>query len=500
MRLLRDPSLSIILAVLVLVPLLLYIPSLGNGFVNWDDAALITDNPWIRGFTWPNIRHAFTSYDPELYVPLTLVSYQLTWLIGGVTPLFYHAGNLLLHIANGILVFGIALQLTKRRDVAAATALLFAVHPLHTEAVAWASARKDVLSTLFLFMALWSFLRFRATELRKWHALSVIAFALGLLSKVSILTAPFVLIAIDWLQGRVPFRKAVTDAAPFFALSVIFGVISIFGKMSQSALVQAKILIGIRALGFLLQKLLLPWGLTALYPYTQPISLFTPDIFFSAIVVIAITALCIWLACRAPESRRTTGAWPLFAWIVFVFLILPSFTNLTKGKNYLLDVYVTSDRYAYAASLGPLLLAGLLFAYAHERLSNAAHKGAAYCAPTILTGVTIIFCILAYRQSLTWKDSETFFRHMLTVSPNSYIAHQNLGTILGRRGDFDGALEEYKAVLHIRPDGETYYDIGQILEHDGNIPVAIEAYKEAVKVSGDKDAAARLKALTGSEE
>lgn len=469
-----------LLAILGLLPLLVYTPSLRNGFVNWDDGLLIMNNPWIAGLTWVNIRHAFTSYDPELYIPLTLLSYQVNYAIAGLAPWIYHLTNLLLHIVNVLLLFVIALQLIGKKTAAFAAALLFAIHPLHTEAVAWAAARKDVLSAAFLFLALVSFLRYRITKKFGWYGLSIASFALGLLSKVSILTAPFALIGIDWLEGKISFRRSVRDALPYFGLSMIFGIVSLFGKIPQSTFVYDKILIGARAAAFLVQKLLFPWGLTVFYPYTKPISLMTPDILFSVIIVLAISIACV-LAIRF--SR-----WPLFAWIIFLLFLIPTFTNMAKGKNYMLDVYVTSDRYAYAASIGPLLLAGLAFDELILRWKWWGN-GALAC-------VTILFGILTFRQSLTWKDSEAMFRHAVDVSPNAYIAHQNLGTILGNRGDLEGALEEYKITLRIRHDGATYYNIGQILEHEGNIPLAIETYKKAVEVSPDRDAAARLDALT----
>ncbi len=481
---------------LAALPLLLYAHSLANDFVGWDDGLLITENPWVQGLTWTNIRHAFTSYDPELYIPLTLLSYQLNYAIAGLSPWIYHLTNLLLHVGNVLLMFWIVGQLTQKKMAALAAALLFAVHPLHTEAVVWAAARKDVLSSVFLFLTLASFLRYRTTEksglpreARRakwgWYVLSMVSFGLGLLSKVSILTAPLVLIMMDWQQERHGFRRSLRDALPFFSLSVLFGVVSLFGKIPQSMFISDKLLIGARATMLLLQKLLLPWGLTVFYPYTQPISVTTPDLFFSVVAVLLVTAVCFW---TVRFSR-----WPLFAWVIFLLLVIPSFTNIAKGKNYLLDIYVTTDRYAYAASLGPLLLAGLFF----DRMRTACSRGIACYAPTTaLASVTIILSILAYRQSLTWKDSEALFRHAIAVSPNSYIAHQNLGTIIGERGDLDRALLEYAAALSIRPDGTTYYNIGQIMEYEGNTALAIEAYRKAVELSPwEKEAEERLRIL-----
>lgn len=466
----------LIIAALVMLPLIVYARSLGNGFVNWDDGLLILDNAWIRGLTWENIKHAFTSYDPELYIPLTLLSYQVTYAVVGLSPFLYHAGNLALHICNTLLIFSIALQLTKRMPVAFAAGVLFAIHPLNTEAVAWAAARKDVLSTAFLLLTFATFLRHRETAKSLWYAGSILSFCLGLLSKVGILTAPLVLIGFDWMQGQVSFRRALRDASPFFALSILFGIVSLFGKIPQDAFLYDKLLIGARAITLHVQKLFFPWNLTAFYPYTQPISLSTPDLLLSAIIVVLITAGCVF--------ALQWSKWPLFAWVIFLLLLVPSFGNIIKGRNDLLDVYITTDRYSYAASVGPLLLAGLLFDEIQLALRSspkAIEAGWRWKRTgwSVAAAMILLFSFLAYRQSMTWKDSETFFRHAVAVSPNSYIAHQNIGTILGKRGDFDGALKEYEVTLRIRPDAATYYNLGQIAEYQGDIDAAIKFYEAA---------------------
>jgi hypothetical protein len=131
--------------------LLIYGVSLMNGFVVWDDALLVVNNPIAHGLTWMNIKAAFTSYDPELYIPLTFLSFQINYALGGLAPFGYHLGNLLLHFGSVLLVAWAIFGITKNRATAIITALLFAVHPINVEAVAWVSGRKDVLAAFFFF-------------------------------------------------------------------------------------------------------------------------------------------------------------------------------------------------------------------------------------------------------------------------------------------------------------------------------------------------------------
>jgi len=135
----------------------LYGSSLSNSFVRWDDGMLIYENPAIREITPSTLKTVFTSYDPELYIPLTFMSYQVDYALGGTNPTIYHAQNLFWHTLNALLVAGFILLLSRRKWIALLCGVLFAIHPLHTEAVAWASARKDVLSTFFFLVSLISY-------------------------------------------------------------------------------------------------------------------------------------------------------------------------------------------------------------------------------------------------------------------------------------------------------------------------------------------------------
>lgn len=445
-----------------------YALSLGNGFVTWDDGLLITDNPIIRGLTPATLRLAFTRYDPELYIPLTFLSYQATYAVAGLQPWAYHAGNLLLHTLNALLAGGIALSLTRRRGAAFFVAAVFAVHPLHAEAVAWASARKDVLAAAF-FLASWLlYARYREGKPRA-YALSVALFALGLLAKVSIITLPAVLLLDDWWRIRKPDRRMVMDKLPYFALGAVFGVVALYGKVGNASVLTDKLLLACKALTLSLFHLVAPFGLSVLYPYTDRITLGTPDLLLSVAVVIAMSALSVWLWLR--HGIRAV----LFAWGFFVLLMLPTFGNVTKGKNDLLDLYVTSDRYAYLPSLGPLVLAGMLFAALEERWRTYARAGLA-CLLAVLG-------LAAARQALVWRDSLTLFTHVQRLYPQSYVAHTNVGTQLMQRGNPDEALAAYRSALAIRNDGITWYNVAQIFRHRGENDKALSAYQNAIAAS-----------------
>ena len=185
--------------------------SLGNDFVDFDDGLLIFENPIIQEISVWSLKQAFTTYDPELYVPLTMISYQIDHLLWGMNPFGFHLTNLVLHTMNALLVTLFIRLLMRRLSyhlLPVLCGLLFLVHPLHTEAVAWASARKDVLSSFFFLLSVCSYLQWREREKKEersgklLYSFSIFAFALGLLAKVSIIMLPVILLLIEWLQGR----------------------------------------------------------------------------------------------------------------------------------------------------------------------------------------------------------------------------------------------------------------------------------------------------------
>lgn len=445
-----------------------YLSSLSNNFVAWDDDLLITQNPIIQEFSTASVYKAFTSYDPELYVPLTLLSYQLDHLIAGLNPFIYHFTNLLLHIANVLLLVWIARLMGLKRWSALALAALFAVHPLNTEAVAWASARKDLLSSFFMLWSVGAYLRYTEEGSRRWYTCSILLALLGMLSKVTVIMIPAVLLLLDWYRER-PLRSALTDKIPFAILSIAFAIIAMLGKETSSAFLWEKFLIGFKAITLYLFNFIAPLNLSVLYPYTEPISFSTPDIALSAALTIAITTVALWLW-RAKNIRL-----PLFAWGWYILLLLPTFNNATKGRNELLDVYVGSDRYAYLPIIGLLLLILIPLERRMERLPAA--------SVSILVMILLSFSLIAHKQSLTWKDSTSLFTQAAKVSPNSYVAHTNIGTQLFHNGDIDGALGSYQKALTIRSDATAWFNVGQIMILKEEPAKAEQAFRAAIKAS-----------------
>jgi tetratricopeptide (TPR) repeat protein len=475
------PSKKILLMILAgffSLTLLPYAASLNNDFVRWDDGLLIYENNAVREMSFASIKTAFTTYDPELYIPWTILSYKIDYAIAGRNPFFYHFHNLVLHSFNAFLVMGVLYVLLRNKWIALAAGILFAVHPLHTEAVAWASARKDLLSTFFFLGSLLSYLWWRSKEgnerNERFYILSIGLFLLGLLSKVMVLTLPVILCLVDWKEGRPWSKKMVLEKIPYILLSIFFGIVALYGKrdVTASATLWETVLMAGKSTMFYLQKLFLPTGLSVLYPYTESITLSSPDFF------LPIFALFVILALLAFTLRSTKHF--AFGFLFFFITLAPTFINFSKGGDY----YFASDRYAYLPSLGILFIVGyisqdLLFREGRYQVVLARLRGA-----MVFFGIlTIIFIGLTYRQSLVWADTMTLFQHVTKHYPNAHRARNNLGNAYRRQGLLPEAIEEFEAAISIREEPKTLSNLGAVYRRQGKMADALQKYERALEIA-----------------
>jgi len=479
--------------------LLVYGASLSNAFVRWDDGLLIYENPAIRGITPHTLKTIFTTYDPELYIPLTFFTYQIDYLISGAHPTIYHIQNLLWHIGNALLVAWLAFLLLRKilqpdyRNPDSFVlsplslvlcplfcGLLFLVHPLHTEAVAWASARKDVVSTFFFLGSIIFYLRWRVGGKKGTYILSLIALILGLLAKVTVLTLPVVLLLIDFREGRRWSWNMLTEKIPYAALTVLFGIIAWIGKVGVlgSSTLQEKILMAPRSAVFYLEKIFLPIHLSVLYPFSGEVTLarldiLIPFLLFCALIVFALLSLK-W-TCEI-----------FFAIAFFLVTVSPTLGNFAKGDF----LYFASDRYAYIPSIGIIFLIGLIAALCAQQFPKRRKTFA-------IGGMIIIglMAIGAFRQSLLWRDSPSLFGNVLALYPESYVAENNLGNFWRTEGEETKALESYTHALQIMENegrsgtalnhaqSKTLANIASLQRSQGNLTQAKATLSQAIALN-----------------
>src|SRR5947209_5002591 len=470
-----------------------FLPTLQNQFVAWDDDKNFLDNPRYRGLGWAHLRWMFTAFHLGHYIPLTWVTFGMDHLLWGMKPVGYHLTSLLLHAANAVLFFSLvrrilalALPGPSERDHALAVsagfaALVFAIHPLRVESVAWATERRDVLSGLFYLAAILVYLRAceREERGRGWYRLSVAVFGCALLSKSMVVNLPVVLLILDVyplrrLGGAIgwwsePARRVYLEKIPFVLLAAAASAIAVMAQSSVHAaasLAQLSVLgrlaVSAYGLGFYLWKMVVPVNLSPLYELPPTVNPWAPPFLLSYGLVLAITAIVLAL-------RRPVPGLPA-AWVAYVVVLLPVLGILQSGPQ------IAADRYTYLAGLGWASLAGAGLLSTWRRWP-----------PFVLTGLTVVLLsglgTLTWDQVEVWHDSEKLWTHALAIDPKTSMAQFGLGRVRADQGKPAEAIEHYRQALNIKPDyGAAHYNWGVVLGQQGKPAEAIEHYRLALQM------------------
>ncbi len=476
-----------------LVTFAAFLPALHNQFVNWDDDKNFLDNPYYRGLGWSQLRWMWTTHLGH-YIPLTWMTFGLDYLLWGMNPLGYHLTNLLLHVANAVVFFFITRRLltlalpspSERGHAlavsAAFAALVFAIHPLRVESVAWVTERRDILSGLFYLSAILIYLRAceREERGRGWYWLSVAVFGCALLSKSMVVNLPVVLVILDVyplrrLGGAVgwwsaPARRVYVEKIPFVLLAAVASAIALWAQLSHDTMVSVvqlsalgRLAVSVYGVSFYLWKTVAPVSLSPLYergvvnPWATPFLL-------SYGLVVAITAIALAFRRRVPGLPA--------AWLAYVVILLPVLGLFQSGPQ------IAADRYTYLAGLGWALLtgAGLLSCW---RIKRFLIPGCAVC-------VVVGLGVLTWNQVQIWHDSERLWTHVLAIDPQSSIAENNLGLVRADQKKPAEAIEHYQRALQIRPEyAQAHYNLGVALAQQGKPAEAIEHYRQALRIKPD---------------
>lgn len=474
--------------VLATATLAAYARVAGNEFVNYDDDVYITQNADVlRGLSWPGARWALTTPHAANRHPLTWLSLQLdASLYGrdlkGATPTpipwGYHVSNLLLHIANGLLLFGVLWQMTGAIGCSAFVAGVFLLHPLHVESVAWAAERKDVLSTLFWMLTLWAYARYALAPSAAGYLAVVVALALGLAAKPMVVTLPVVLLLLDYWPLRRAERRSrlVVEKLPLFIIVAAAGWLTWQAQSAAGAthtLEQLPLLQRLANAGraYVLYPVMAvyPVGLSPFYPFPSSISGPTEDadglvpwLLISLIVLPALTGAAIGVARRRP-SMFVGCFW-------YLVTLVPVIGIIQVGRQAL------ADRYTYV----PLI--GLTIAAAWGVNQFAARLHVKAIAVVAATCVLATCAVATWIQAGYWQSSMTLWNHTLAVTKGNYLAHYNLGKALDERGRIDEALDQFQFAIRIRPDySEAHDNVGVILENRGELDKARERFGLAVQ-------------------
>ena len=424
-----------------------YLPSLDSEFINWDDNKYVTENPQVQqGLTWSTVKWAFgTSFVASNWHPLTWLSHGAdVEIFGGDNARGHHLTNILLHAINTGLLAIALFYLTGRLWPSAVVAALFALHPLHVESVAWVAERKDVLSTMLMFLALWAYAAYVRRPSWRRYALIVLTMVLSLLSKPMAVTLPCMLLLLDaWPLGRLSWRT-VWEKVPLFALSTASCVMTFIAQHSGGATrdletlrATTRVIHAVYAYTMYLVKTAFPWPGTLLPYYPLP-DRGGPTM---DMVIIAGFALILVGATALALQQWRKRPYLLVGWLIYLGMLVPVIGLVQVGKQ------IMADRYMYIPAIGLFVAAVWLVAEAVAHSRRLRH-GAAVATLVVLA----TFGGLTWQQQQIWGESETFWLHVVEVYPQSSTANNQLGRIYTGRGDAEKAIEYYQKAVDVAFD------------------------------------------------
>ena len=469
----------LIALLLALVTLVVYLPVARDGFVNYDDNDYVTENSFVKnGLTWTDVKWAFTTGHASNWHPLTWLSHMADCELFGLNPGAHHFVGALFHSANVALLFVLLLRLTRRLWPSAVVAALFAWHPLHVESVAWIAERKDVLSTLFALLALLSYAKYAQENCRRSFWFALFFFALGLMSKPMLVTLPFVMLLLDfWPLQRVANDKRrltevlrlAVEKIPFFLLTAISCAVTFLVQHSGHAVASLnEIPLRYRlenapvAVASYLGKIFWPAQLAVIYPIRE----ISAPVAALAVVILVLISTAVWLA------RKNHPCW-LFGWLWFLGTLMPVIGLVQVGSAAL------ADRYTYIPSIGIFIAVIFGLQDLPGRLQTSK-----IIFPTVTAFVLSACVVLTEKQLRYWRNSETLFRHTLTVTKNNDVAHTDLGVALDQQNKTAEALAEYREAARLNPDRyQVHNNIAIQLDRLGRPAEALAEYREAIRLS-----------------
>jgi tetratricopeptide (TPR) repeat protein len=496
-------------ASLALLTLLAYRPALDAGFI-WDDDVYVTDNTTLHDLQ--GLRRIWLELGavPQYY-PLVHTSYWLEHRLWGLAPAGYHLTNILLHLLGALLVWRLLVRLTV--PGAWLAALIFALHPVHVESVAWITERKNVLSGVLYLAALWCLLRsdgdlevYRghtgggagrdtgrrapgpapapargATggRSRRAYGLALLLFVAALLAKTVAATLPGAYLLIRWWKtGRLD-RTDALRALPFVLIGAGFGALTAWMEVHHVGASGAgwaldlgdRLLVAGRALWFYAGKLVWPSPLVFIYPRWE----LDPGLWWQPALTVAAAAVpvALWLA------RHRIGRGPLTGVLFFAGTLVPA---LGFFDVYPFRFSFVADHFQYLASLGLIALA---VAATARVIAHRAHDPRLRRALGLVLGTLVVAALgtATWQRAQVYADAETLWRDTLARNPSAWMAHNNLGAVLDQQGRTEEALEQYEAVLRQRPDdANALNNVGVALEKLGRLDAARERYLEALRI------------------
>lgn len=456
-----------LIAVVILYTAVLFYPVFNHEFTNWDDLQYITQNELIRDLSFDGIIKIFSTPVIGMFNPLPFLVYAIGFKLWGINPEMFHMINLLFHLIGCYVIYRFILSLTQRFETALIVTVLFAIHPMHVGVVAWASQTKTSMYTIFYLIGLIQYIRYiREDNKIKYLYYAGIFFILSLLSKPTAVSFAPMLFVIDYYFSRKIDKKLILEKIPFFMLSLLFGIITIFThKAAGDNIFEVEhhysfinsILVANYSLTFYLEKLFLPINLSSIYPYPEN-SAFLPLKYYLCLLIIP---LIIFIIYRAGKLKKDI----VFGVLFFIITISMVLRIIPTGH------YAFANRYSYLSYTGLFFIIAQAGLYWYDNRKSYPLVFQRYW-------IFLVVCLVmlsswrTVRRVKVWKDSITLFDDVIKKHPKFAIAYFQRGYSKADNGQFHDAIDDMSKAIELKPNYvDAYLNRGifryEIKDYDG---------------------------------
>jgi len=505
-------------AAIAVITFAVYLPCLRNEFVEWDDSTYVVENPFIRSLNMTLLKRAFFEFYASNWHPLTWISHALDYAMWGLNPIGHHLTSVILHAVNTFLVVLLIMRLMEAlrgttaigRSVfseeksafitGGVAGLLFGLHPLHVESVAWVAERKDLLCALFFLLSMTWYIKYiRAEEnesvqrhsrpavLKPHYLLSLGFFVLALLSKPMAVTLPAILLIVDWypfkrIRSLKTFWLAFLEKLPFLALSLVSSILTVLAQSAGGAITSVEIaplstrmLVAANSLVAYVWKMIVPLDLIPYYPYPENIAPFSSEYLLPIALIVGITVTCAMLAGKRRQNLL------LAVWVYYIVCLLPVIGIIQVGGQSM------ADRYTYLPSIGPFFLMGLIAAWGLMKM-NSLTQGRVNI--TVMSAVIALFLLtslsyLTFEQMAVWRNSIDLWNYVIEKETEKVpLVYYSRGISLKKTGQRVKAGEDFDMAIALdRSYYRAYNHRGMLYGEDGSLDTAIEYFDKSIAIN-----------------
>ena len=444
-----------------------FIPALTNDFVNWDDDYNLGNNNNTALLTWDNIVNIFKEPVIGNYNPLPILTFAIERSIFGLDPTIYHVNNVLLHLVCVFFIYRIFRSLNLTTLAAAAGSLLFGIHPMRVESVAWVTERKDVLFGAFFLSALWLYIHYvKSGYAKKYFYAALGLFFFSLLAKIQAVSLPLTMLLVDYYFRRPLNFKLVLEKWAFFTFSLLIGLVGIYFLKDQGSINDAttytlfqRLMIGGYSLGVYLIKFIFPYEMSPLYPYP---AILPWQVYLGPIAVVAILGFS-YIAYKKDWRPY------LFGSLFFLFNIMFVLQVVGAGQGFL------ADRFTYIPYIGLMFMmdyAGQSLMKDNQRSGKLAIYG--------FGGLMVLFFVMTWQQNKVWTDSDTLWTHVLKHEDKTSLPYRNRANYRRDQGRTEEALADYNSAITLKPDAALYNSRAKLYFNLKQYQQSLDDYNRAI--------------------